>query len=271
MLVIIVLQDSWIGRPRAISVAMFRIGTIAGLLLHTQRAHLATRYDDGTYKWRPSVNCPYEQVRNMFQIGTITELMSGTHSLSPRIRQLSLLICLLGFGLIPSAAHSQTTLGTQTVQLITQPDGLLYGFPNSLTLSHAGNLFNNYTGSVTIQYRVRTTTLVGTGSITVKASTDFVCASGGPCIATPPTAGDALTYTCTGATLGSNCAGTQTVSTTVARNVVTAIPAGSCTGGGSPCTTASPNTVNLNFTLTDDPKYKTGSYSTTLTFTISAT
>jgi hypothetical protein len=85
-----------------------------------------------------------------------------------------------------------------------------------------------------------------------------------------PTAGDALTYTCTGATLGSNCSGMQTVSTVLATNVVTAIPAGSCTGGGSPCTTANPNTVNLNFSLTDDPKYKTGSYSATLTFTISA-
>jgi len=168
-------------------------------------------------------------------------------------------------------AHAQTTLGTQTLTLIAQPDGLLYGFPNSVTLSKAGTLFNSYTGAVTIQYRARTTAATGTGSITVKASTDFVCASGGPCITTPPTAGDALTYTCTGATLGSNCAGTQTVSTGVGKNVVTAIPAAACTGGGSPCSTADPNTVNLNFSLTDDPKYKTGSYSATLTFTISAT
>lgn len=167
--------------------------------------------------------------------------------------------------------HAQTILGTQTVNLITQPDGLLYGFPNSVTLSKVGTLFNSYTGAVTIQYRARTTAAVGTGSITVKASTDFVCASGGPCIAAPPTAGDKLTYTCTGATLGSDCVGTQTVSTGVGTNVVTAIPAASCTGGGSPCSIADPNTVNLNFSLTDDPKYKTGSYSATLTFTISAT
>jgi len=182
-----------------------------------------------------------------------------------------MLAALVALGLGPIAARAQTTLGTQTLNLITLPDGLLYGFPNSLTLSHSGTLFNSYTGAITVQYRVRTTAATGSGSITLQASADFICASGGPCIATPPTAGDALTYTCTGATLGSNCTGTQTASTVVATNVVTAIPAGSCTGGGSPCSTANPNTVSVNFTLTDDPKYKTGSYSATLTFTISAT
>ncbi|PYU69094.1 MAG: hypothetical protein DMG52_29795 [Acidobacteria bacterium] len=209
----------------------------------------------------------------MVKISTITEVVSDAHSLLPWVRWLSLCLSagLVAFGLIPSPANSQTTLGTQTLNLVTLPDGLLYGFPDTLTLSKAGTVFGSYTGTVTVQYRVRTTTAIGTGSITVKATTDFVCASGGPCVATPPTAGDALTYTCTGATLGSNCTGTQTVSTVVGTNVVTAIPAGSCTGGGSPCTTADPNTVNLNFTLTDDPKYRTGSYSATLTFTISTT
>jgi hypothetical protein len=197
--------------------------------------------------------------------------VSKTHSQLSLIWWLSLLAGLFAFGSLPMNTHAQTILGTQTINLITQPDGLLYGFPNSVTLSKAGTLFNSYTGAVTIQYRARTTAVTGTGNITVQASTDFVCASGGPCIGTPPTAGDALTYTCTGATLGSNCAGTQTVSTGVGTNVVTAIPAAACTGGGSPCSTADPNSVNLNFSLTDDPKYKTGSYSATLTFTISAT
>jgi len=188
------------------------------------------------------------------------------------ILRLRLLAGLIVCGLAPVIANAQTTtLGTQTLTLITQPDALLYGFPSSLTLTKAGTLFNSYAGTITIQYRARTTLVTGTGSITVKASTDFVCASGGPCITTPPTAGDALSYTCSGATLGSNCAGTQTVSTGVATSVVAAIPAAACTGGGSPCSTADPNTVSLTFNLTDDPKYKTGSYSATLTFTISAT
>jgi hypothetical protein len=198
-------------------------------------------------------------------------LVSETHSQRAWVRRFNLVAGLIVVGLAPMKVHAQTTLGTQTLNLITQPDGLLYGFPTSVTLSKVGTVFNKFTGTVTIQYRARTTASTGTGSITVKASADFVCASGGPCIATPPTAGDSLTYTCTSATVGSNCSGTQTVSTTAATNVVTAIPAGTCTGGGSPCTTADPNTVILNFSLTDDPKYKTGSYSAILTFTISAT
>jgi hypothetical protein len=52
---------------------------------------------------------------------------------------------------------------------------------------------------------------------------------------------------------------------------VTAIPAAACTGGGAPCSTVTPNTVTVNFSLTDDAKYQTGSYSATLIFTISAT
>lgn len=190
----------------------------------------------------------------------------------PWRQRLSLLAALIAISFVPSNANAQTTtLGTQTLTLTTQPNGLLFGFPSSLTLTKAGTLFDSYAGTITIQYRARTTLLTGTGSITVKATADFACASGGPCIATPPTSGDALTYTCSGATLGNNCAGTQTVSTGVATSVVAAIPAAACTGGGSPCSTSDPNTVSLSFGLTDDPKYKTGSYSATLTFTISAT
>jgi len=168
-------------------------------------------------------------------------------------------------------AHAQTTLGTQTLNLDAEADGLLYGFPSSLTLTKSGSLFNSYTGSLTIQYKVRTSASIGTGSITAKASSDFTCASKGPCIATPPSTGDALSYTCTGATIGSNCSGTLNISTTVATNIVTAIPAAACTGGGAPCSTVTPNTVTVNFSLTDDAKYQTGSYSATLIFTISAT
>ena len=172
--------------------------------------------------------------------------------------------------LAPVRLKAQTTLGAQTLNLTLNPAGLLYGFPSSVTLSKAGTIFSSYTGSLTIQYKVRTSSS-GTGSVTVQATTDFPCASGGPCIATPPSAGDALTYTCSGATLGSNCSATQTVSTSTATSVVASIPTLSCTGGGSPCSSANPNTVTVNFTLTDDPKYKTGTYTATLTFTISAT
>jgi hypothetical protein len=161
-----------------------------------------------------------------------------------------------------------TLTTTQTLQAVISPEGGLFSFPNSVTLAKTGTTFTNFTGSLTIQYRERTTQSTGGGSITVEATADFTPANG-PSIHTPPSTGDKLTYTCSLATLGTNCSGTQTVSTTAATNVVT-FAASECTGGGGSCSAYSPNTVNLSFTLTDDPKYDTGSYSATLTFTISA-
>ncbi|MGD0224878.1 MAG: hypothetical protein ABSF71_21325 [Terriglobia bacterium] len=168
--------------------------------------------------------------------------------------------------LAPVGSYAQL----QTLTLNLEPAGLLYSLPASVTLTHAGATFSAFTGGVTLNYRARTTASSGGGTITVKATTDFTCSSGGPCIGTPPTTGDALTYTCSGATLGTNCSGTQTVSTKTATTVVT-IPAGACTGAGTPCNNAATNSVSVSLKLTDDPKYKTGSYSATLTWTISAT
>ncbi len=172
--------------------------------------------------------------------------------------------------LAPMSSNAQTTLGTQTLGLNLQPAGLLYSVPASVSLAHTGTTFSAFAGAVTLDYRARTTASTGSGTITVKATTDFTCSSGGPCIGTPPSTGDALTYTCSGATLGTVCSGTQTVSTKTATTVIT-IPAGVCTGAGSPCGNAATNSVSISFKLTDDPKYKTGSYSATLTWTISAT
>lgn len=172
----------------------------------------------------------------------------------------------LALSLAPVCSLAQV----QTLTLDLEPAGLLYNVPASVSLTHTGTTFTAYTGTVAgLQYKARTSS-TGGGTITVKATTDFPCASGGPCIATPPTTGDALTYTCSGATLGTNCSGPLTVSTTASTNIVT-IPASACTGAGSPCNNANPNTVSVSFTLTDDPKYKTGNYSATLTWTISAT
>lgn len=178
-------------------------------------------------------------------------------------------VALAALLIIPLRAHAATATTTQTLQAVISPLGGLFSFPNTVTLTKAGTTFTNYAGSLTIQYDARTTASGTGGSITVKATADFT-PSGGPSIASPPTSGDVLQYTCSGATLGTGCSGTQTVSTTTSTNVVT-IPVSECTGGGGSCSSTSPNTVNLNFALTDDPQYKVGSYSATLTFTISAT
>ena len=55
------------------------------------------------------------------------------------------------------------------------------------------------------------------------------------------------------------------------QTLVVVIPGQACTGGGGACSSADPNSVSINFVLSNDPGYQTGTYSAQLTFTISAT
>jgi len=169
--------------------------------------------------------------------------------------------------LAPIACLAQNTV-TQRLEADIVPLGALFMQSTPVILTKSNTNFNSFVGTMTLSYRARTSQWSGQGAITLKVTTDFN-PTGGPSIAMPPSAGDTFTYTCGGATLGASCSGTQKVSTTSATNVVT-IGASACTGGGAPCSSANPNTANVTFTLADDPKYKTGSYSTTLTWTISA-
>lgn len=161
-----------------------------------------------------------------------------------------------------SLAHGATATVTQTLNANLAAVGEL-SVPASLTLTNIGTVFNSYTGSMTVQYRMRTTTTGTGGTLTVKATANFAPAGG------PSVASNALTYTCSGATLGTACGGTQTVSLASATSVLT-VPTGKCTGVGA-CASANPNSLSTSFILADDPAYQTGSYSATLTFTISAT
>jgi len=161
-----------------------------------------------------------------------------------------------------SSGNSDTGTATQGLAASIQAIGKL-AVPASIMLSTSTNTFSSYTGLMSVSYRARTSA-GGGGTITVQGTSDFAPASG-PSIA----AGD-LTYTCSGATLGSACSGTQTVSRGASTPVVS-LPAAGCTGGGSPCSGVDPNSVSVSFTLTNDPQYQTGTYSATLTFTISAT
>ena len=169
--------------------------------------------------------------------------------------------------LLPITSLAQNTV-IQTLNADIVPLGGLFTLNSRLALTKTDTTFRSFMGAMTLSYRARTGEFTGQGSITVKATSDF-SPSGGPSIASPPNSSDKLTYTCSGATLGVSCGGVQTLSTTAATTVVS-MGASACTGGGSPCSTANPNTANITLILPDDPKYKTGSYSATLTFTISA-
>jgi hypothetical protein len=160
-----------------------------------------------------------------------------------------------------SVGHAQSATGTSTVTVTVGAEAsLTVTSPTALTA--VGSVFNNYTGTTTVTYFVRTTQSTGSGSITVKVTSDFSPANG-PSVATPPTTGDALKYTCTAAAPATACTGSQTALTTGTTPVVTfGADAHSAATAGSTATTS--------WTLTNDPVYKTGSYSATVTYTISA-
>jgi hypothetical protein len=134
----------------------------------------------------------------------------------------------------------------------------------SVALSPGASKFSSFQAALPISYWVRSTPGGTGGAVTAKVTSDFTPVGG------PTVASGALQYTCTAATYGTACSGTQDLSTTTSTPVLT-LPKSACTGGGGVCSTTDPNTINLNFTLTDSPAYPTGSYSAVVTFTISAT
>lgn len=190
--------------------------------------------------------------------------MNGTQSEPQSTRPAFRLVCsaVTVLACAPVLLPGATGTATQTLSAQINAIGKL-SVPASLTVTTAGTTFVAYSGSLTVSYKARTTATTGSGSLTMQASADF-SPSGGPSIA-----GGQLAYTCSAATLGAACSGSQTVSTSSQTSVVT-MGASLCTGGGGSCSFVNPNTVQSAFTLSDNPAFKTGTYSATLTFTISA-
>jgi hypothetical protein len=163
--------------------------------------------------------------------------------------------------LFVSSAFAQTTAPTSTVSVTVGPEaGLIINTANAVLATTGGN-FADYTGTSNFTYFVRTSATSGTGAITLKVSSDFN-GTGGPSVATPPTSGDALTYVPTVASPATAATGPLTSSTTAATSVATF-------GAGAHSVKAG-NGGSTAWTLTNDPAYATGSYSATVTWTISA-
>ena len=152
--------------------------------------------------------------------------------------------------------------GTTTLSVTVSAEAALQVTTTTTTLAAAGTIFNPYTGTTNLTYKIRTTQSTGTGTLTLKVTSDFSPANG-PSVLTPPSAGDALTYTCTVAAPGTGCSGSLTASTTASTSVATFGAGASSANAGNASSTA--------WSLTNDPVYKTGSYSGTVTYTISAT
>jgi len=158
-------------------------------------------------------------------------------------------------------AHAQT--GTTTLSVTVGPEAALTVTTSSTTLATTSTTFGNpYTGTTNLTYQIRTGKTSGTGTLTLKITADFG-GTGGPSVGTPPTTGDALTYTCTVSAPGTACTGTQTASTG------SSTPFG--TWGAAANSTKAGNAASVAWSLTDDPVYAPGTYTATATFTISAT
>jgi hypothetical protein len=160
--------------------------------------------------------------------------------------------------------HAQG-LGTPTV---TNQVSVTVGAEAGLTiggaataLTTAGSNFSNYTGTTPFTYFIRTGKTAGSGFIKLQVTTDFA-PTGGPSVATPLTAGDTLSYTCTVSSPGTACSGSQTASTTSQTPVATFINDAHSTKVG--------NSATVSWALVNDPLYQTGTFTAVVTYTISA-
>ncbi len=164
-------------------------------------------------------------------------------------------------GSVGSANAQFAATGTTTVSVTIGAEAALQVNTATTTLTSAG-IFGDFTGSTSLTYKIRTTQSTGAGTLTLRVTTDFSPVNG-PSVASPPSGGDTLSYTCTVAAPGTACSGPITSSTTASTSVGTF-------GAGASSALAG-NSASVAWTLKNDPVYKTGAYSATVTFTVSAT
>ena len=168
-----------------------------------------------------------------------------------RLGRAALGICLLAAASALSAQVVRT--GSTTVTATVAADAsITVSTPTNLT---AGVAFAPFTGSTTVTFSIRTRKVGGSGSMTLQAA-EFTTA-GGPLVS----AGN-LTYSCSGTpSVGTKCAGPITASVSAATTVLSAVGADA---------KANAQVVNVDWTLANSPSFSTGSYSSTVTFTLAS-
>ena len=164
------------------------------------------------------------------------------------------LLVLIGSG---SLFAQFNATGTTAVQVTIAPEAAIRIDTATTTLTNAG-IFSNFTGTTNFTYKIRTSDVGGTGSVTLQVTSDFSPAGG------PLASAGTLSYVCTVAAPGTACGGSQTASTAGGTSVATF-------GANARSLTAGTGGNSVDWTLLNDPQYVTGSYSSTVTFTISAT
>jgi len=158
-------------------------------------------------------------------------------------------------------AQTGTTTVTNQVSVTVGSEAALSIGGSATTLTSSGTNFSNYTGTTPITYFIRTTNTTGSGFIKLQVTTDFA-PTGGPSVGSPLAGGDTLSYTCTVSSPGTACSGSQT--SAVASQTPLA------TFGANAHSVLAGNSASVNWTLTNDATYPTGSYTAVVTYTISA-
>jgi hypothetical protein len=177
-------------------------------------------------------------------------------------RLLAAMLVLLAFT-APVAFGQFASTGTTTLSVNVATEAAIQINTSTTNLTNSGTNFNvDYTGTTSFTYKVRTTQSSGAGDITLRITSDF-SPTGGPSVGTPPSGGDALTYTCVVSAPGTACTGSQTSSTSAQTNVAAF--------GADAHSVKAGNSGSVSWNLTNDPVYKTGPYNATATFTISST
>jgi hypothetical protein len=153
--------------------------------------------------------------------------------------------------------------GYQTVSLNLLPKAK-FSVPAAVALTPPSTFLADFTGSLMLAYRVRTTPNGG-GTLTVQGGSDFLNTTD-PASTIPISS---LRFTCSAAMYGAACAGSQNMSL-ISQSPVLSAPGSACMGGPPPCHSSDQAQMSILFALRDDPAYSTGSYGSQLLFTFSA-
>ncbi len=170
-------------------------------------------------------------------------------------------VCILSIFGVSAFAQTFATSGTTTMSVAVGAEASLAVNTSTTSLTTGTTTFTAYTGTTSLTYKIRTAQSTGSGTITARVTADFSPANG-PSVTTPPTGGDALTYTCTVAAPGTACSGPITASTAASTSVGTF--------GADAHSVSAGNSASVAWSLTNDPVYKTGTYTATVTFTVAA-
>jgi hypothetical protein len=142
---------------------------------------------------------------------------------------------------------------TSTLGVTVGPEASFTAVDATTTISKGDTAFGGYSGTTNFTYKIRTSQTTGTGNISVQVTT---FGTGGPAVAD-------LAYTCTAPSSGTACSSSTSASTSTTTSVVAFGADAHSADTGDSGTAA--------WTLVDRTAIKTGSYSSTATFTVSAT